>query len=424
MKKVFLIGMMCLMALSMQAQRFAVVGFKAGANVSLSSIDGISETFSTYFRPQGYTPVDRLYIDKALAEQRIQRSNITEEQAVAAGRYMNVSKIVVGKVYISFDGGYQVDVVVLDVESGLQVATDGTTVTPGNYRQSIETLAKRLAGKIAIKYGSTVSPSAPTKKQRTGVEVLYGYLKIFPNELGSFQSEPTSVIAQINNQAQHGYNNWRIPTEEELSLLQANNYLGAGKYMSRESKNGIVLLVTNGDDYATVQAEARRREQERIAERERILRERQERRAAKEAETARLKALGLVDLGLPSGTLWKDKNETGGYNNYFTYEQAVNQFGDKLPTEEQLKELRDKCRWSPTGSGYKVTGPNGNSIVLPAAGSRDCDGDVGGVGSYGRYWSSSPSGSEGAWYLGVDSGGVGMGYYNRCDGRSVRLVQD
>jgi hypothetical protein len=48
-----------------------------------------------------------------------------------------------------------------------------------------------------------------------------------------------------------------------------------------------------------------------------------------------------VNLGLPSGTFWKDKNEIGGWNNYFTYEQALNQFGDRLPTKEQLQELKD-----------------------------------------------------------------------------------
>jgi len=48
-----------------------------------------------------------------------------------------------------------------------------------------------------------------------------------------------------------------------------------------------------------------------------------------------------VNLGLPSGTFWKDKNETGGWNNYFTYEQTLNQFGDRLPTKEQLQELKD-----------------------------------------------------------------------------------
>ncbi|MBR4787038.1 MAG: hypothetical protein IK013_04065 [Bacteroidales bacterium] len=323
---------------------------------------------------------------------------------------MNVSKIVVGKVYISFDGGYQVDVVVLDVESGLSVANAGTTVAPGSYRQSIETLAKQLAGKIAISPGSTVKPQPttqnPTPKQRTSVEVLYGYLKIFPKELGVFQSEPTSVIAQINKQAQHGYNNWRIPTNEELSLMRANNYLGSGEYMTKESKHGIVLLVADGEDYATLQAE----EQARIKAEQ----EEQERKA-------RLKAQGYVDLGLPSGTKWKDKNEEGGF---YTYEEAVSKFGNKLPTKVQFEELLNSCTWSWTGSGYKVTGPNGQSITLPAAGSRYCSGGVYSVGSNGYYWSSTPIGSDSAWFLYFHSGYHSMKYYGRCGGLSVRLVQD
>lgn len=398
--KLLCFSLLCLMACTLQAQRIAVVGFNAGANVSLADIDGISETFSTYFNPQGYTPVDRLNIDKALAELRIQRSSITESQAVDAGKYMNVSKIVVGKVYVSFDGGYQVDVTVLDVQSGLRVAGDGITVARGSFRQSIQTLATRLAGKIAITPGSTVKPQPapqnPTLKQRTSVEVLYGYLKIFPNELGVFQAEPTSIIAQINKQAQHGYNNWRIPTNEELSLMRANNYLGSGEYMTKESKHGIVLLVSDGEDYATLQAE----------------------------EQARIKAeqQSYVDLGLPSGTKWKDKNEEGGF---YTYEEAVSKFGNKLPTKVQFKELLNSCTWSWTGSGYKVTGPNGQSITLPAAGYRGCHGGVCIPGPCGHYWSSTPSSDSGyAWYLTFNSGGHDMNHDYRCSGLSVRLVQD
>ena len=130
---------------------------------------------------------------------------------------------------------------------------------------------------------------------------------------------------------------------------------------------------------------------------------------------------GYVDLGLPSGTLWKDTNESGGF---YTYEETVNRFGDKLPTKEQCEELKDKCQWTWNGSGYEVTGPNGNSIFLPVAGYRDCDGDVRVAGSYGGYWSSTPGGSEEAWSLSFDSGGVYMGSDYRCLGRSVRLVQD
>ena len=131
-----------------------------------------------------------------------------------------------------------------------------------------------------------------------------------------------------------------------------------------------------------------------------------------------------VDLGLPSGTKWKSVNETGGKDGFYTYDDAVAAFGDQLPTKEQCEELINACEWSWTGSGYKVTGPNGQSITLPAAGYRGCNGDVNGVGSYGYYWSSSPYESGRAWSLGFYSGNHDMYYYIRCIGRSVRLVQD
>lgn len=414
MKKLLLLSVMCLAALTMNAQRCAVLEFKARVGISQSDVEGISAIFTTYFRPAGYTMVERTQIDKVIDEQGFQRSNITESQMVRIGKILNVSKIVVGDINVVM-GQYNVDVRVINVETGSISATEGATFATSSYRASMQSVATKLAAKIAIKPGATVQAApAATAKKRTSVEVLYGYLKIFPNELGVFQSEPTSVIRQINAQAQHGYNNWRIPTNEELSLMRANNYLGSGEYMTRENKRGIVLLVSDGDDYQTLQAEEQARikaEQERRAAEER----------AKQERLAYLKAQGLVDLGLPSGTLWKDKNEEGGF---YTYEQALNKFGDRLPTKEQFEELESKCQWSWTGSGYKVTGPNGNSISLPAAGFCDCNGGVYCVGFNGYCWSSSPKDSEDAWYLFFYSGNVGMGKDYPCYGRSVRLVQD
>lgn len=64
----------------------------------------------------------------------------------------------------------------------------------------------------------------------------------------------------------------------------------------------------------------------------------------------------------------------------------------RMPTKTEQDELRTKCKWVWTTlngvNGYKVIGPNGNSIFLPAAGymSEDALNDA---GSYGRYWSSS-----------------------------------
>ena len=145
-----------------------------------------------------------------------------------------------------------------------------------------------------------------------------------------------------------------------------------------------------------------------------------------------------VDLGLPSGLKWATCNvgatkpeEYGGYyawgeteekENYdeSTYKWCNGSYntmtkyciddgltvldpeddvahvkwgGDwRMPTKVELNELRNNCTWTWTTqnnvNGYKVTGPNGNSIFLPAAGYRDGTGLLE-RGSYGYYWSGS-----------------------------------
>ena len=131
-------------------------------------------------------------------------------------------------------------------------------------------------------------------------------------------------------------------------------------------------------------------------------------------------AQDYVDLGLPSGTLWKRQNESG----FYTYEQAINRFGNKLPERHHFVELINECTWIWMDDyGYKVVGPNGNSITFPAAGGRRCDDDVDGVGRFGAFWSSTPSGSDYVWCFDFNSTQIKMHGYARCFGLSVRLVQ-
>lgn len=69
-----------------------------------------------------------------------------------------------------------------------------------------------------------------------------------------------------------------------------------------------------------------------------------------------------VDLGLPSGILWKSTNETELYDYY----SAMDKFGNKLPTVEQWEELKKYCTWEWTENGYKIIGPNNNYIFICA----------------------------------------------------------
>ena len=384
MKKLFSLCLICLLAVSAMAQRAAIMEFKAGVGISQADVDGLSGIFTTYFRPSGYTMIERTQIDRIIDEQQLQRSSLTESQMVRIGELLNLSKIVIGDVNIVM-GQYNVDVRVINVESGTIAATEGATFAGSSYREGMKNLAQKLAAQIAIGAGPTVGAQPSANPQpRTTPYVVYGYLKVFPNDLGTFDAEPLQVISRLNQSQQFGYGSWRLPTNEELALMRANNLIGSGNYMTRENKKGIVRLVTDKEKGVVVTVPA-----------------------------------GYVDLGLSSGTYWKETNESGFYN----YDNAVSKFGDKLPTKEQLEELKNECEWTWTGNDYKVTGPNGESIMLPAAGYRYCNGGVGGVGTVGHYWSSTPNSSDSAWCLYCNSSEVTMYLYTSCSGHSVRLVQ-
>lgn len=83
-----------------------------------------------------------------------------------------------------------------------------------------------------------------------------------------------------------------------------------------------------------------------------------------------------VDLGLPSGTLWSNINESGYYNlnkiNSSFYD--INFKVEDLPTKEQFRELISNCTFECSRGGYKVIGKNGRSIFLPALGKISTDG--------------------------------------------------
>ncbi len=99
----------------------------------------------------------------------------------------------------------------------------------------------------------------------------------------------------------------------------------------------------------------------------------------------------------------------------------------RMPTKAEQDELCNNSTWqwiTLNGvNGYRVTGPNGNSIFLPAAGCR-YGSVVNDQSSFGYYWSSSLNSSDSysAYYLVFYSSGYVWDYYYRYGGRSVRPV--
>ena len=170
----------------------------------------------------------------------------------------------------------------------------------------------------------------------------------------------------------------------------------------------------------------------------------------------------LIDLGLPSGILWADRNigadapeKAGDYFRFgettlFTENSPKYVYDDidgsiagterdaatvnlgknyRMPTFEQIKELLDECKWKWTKQngvkGMKVTGPNGNSIFFPASGYRyNSSGTLYSVGSNGYYWSASPYSDYYGRTLYFDSSNWYWNYYYRANGFPVRAVAE
>ena len=100
----------------------------------------------------------------------------------------------------------------------------------------------------------------------------------------------------------------------------------------------------------------------------------------------------------------------------------------RMPTMAEQDELRTKCTWLWTTlngiNGYKVTGPNGNSIFMPVAGYRAGSGVF--YSDNGWSWSSSLGSyyNGSAFYLDFYLDDYDSSTYDRCYGLSVRPVTE
>ncbi|MBQ2908060.1 MAG: hypothetical protein IJE47_09890 [Bacteroidales bacterium] len=182
------------------------------------------------------------------------------------------------------------------------------------------------------------------------------------------------------------------------------------------------------------------------------------------ATTASLNGHEWVDLGLPSGTKWATCNVGAStpeqYGTYFAwgellpkdeyksdnylakdislddisgnaeYDVAAARWGGdwRMPTNTELQELSANCTWTWTKlnnvKGYKIIGPNGNSIFLPITGYFDGSYFYSGTCENSLYRSSTPYGSTYAYSLYFDSNGHDVGYGSRFRGYTVRPVRD
>lgn len=175
-----------------------------------------------------------------------------------------------------------------------------------------------------------------------------------------------------------------------------------------------------------------------------------------------LSLINAIDLGLPSGTLWADRNlgadnpedfgdyyrwgETTPYTSVSPeyqfkkpaddiagseYDAATVLLGKNwhMPTFEQIDELIDCCKHEMTSingvTGVRVTVLNGNSIFLPAAGCCYYEThSVGCTGLFGNCLSSTSGNANTVFCLDFFSNVLGWIRNNPANGYNIRPVME
>lgn len=165
-----------------------------------------------------------------------------------------------------------------------------------------------------------------------------------------------------------------------------------------------------------------------------------------------------VDLGLPSRMLWATcnlgANSPEEYGNYYAWAETetkntyvignynynsgietidashdaatINMGGNwHIPTLDDFEELITNCTWTWTSmnevDGCLLTGPNGNSMFLPAAGGMGGE-EVHNDKTCGIYWLNSifPNDTEYAWGILSDADTIKRTSYCRYYGQTIR----
>ena len=203
-----------------------------------------------------------------------------------------------------------------------------------------------------------------------------------------------------------------MQTKVDISDMTAQNLHWQGTSFAAPRAAGIIIAVAN--EYNKKVCEVLRYARE-------VTRQHPQHLLTYEDLSARVADLGgYIDLGLPSGTLWKCENEAGLYENV----DAVAKFGDNLPTKDQYEELANNC------NSYRIRNTlrfisriNGKAIDLPIVGMYDCEGTFCDAEQCGGYWTSSGDDDFWRYCALVQNKELQIGEEGSCCRYSVRLAR-
>lgn len=133
--------------------------------------------------------------------------------------------------------------------SGICITLSAQNYSATQNQQNININLPVIEKKVYVEKYRTVYLDKPRVAKKLSAPVcLMGYLWVYPEDLGDFKQQPHNIITNINRMKSHGRSDWRIPTPDELAVLEANADLvglGDGIYMADSHSNGNLRLVAS-----------------------------------------------------------------------------------------------------------------------------------------------------------------------------------
>ena len=238
-------------------------------------------------------------------------------------------------------------IIVLFLTSIFSFSVKAQSYSVNSNQQQININVPVIEKPVYIEKYRTVYVNKPRVARKLEKPVLLlGYLWVYPEDLGNFKQIPIGVINSVNAQNPYGRNNWRLPTPDELAVMEANGEiigLGNDIYLATDHCNGVLRLVSTEGEYTN-----------------------------------------CVKIG---NTYWSKSNlgttTDSGSGMPLTYQEALNHApsGYRLPTENEMLSL--------VYSGLVRFGDltEGNSLIVPYTSERTTDRSYSSYYTkYGQYW--------------------------------------
>ena len=206
--------------------RIAILDIRAGVGQSASNVTGLEDMLTNELYKSGYfTIIERSRVEQVLKANNLYGKTLSPAQHKVMADKLQVDAVLVGTInYIIRDvknasdgsskiniGEYNVDLRLISA-SGEILSTSAVHAAGKTERETMDLAAQDIVRNL----------DSSVRGAKT-VQVLYDYLYVFPEDLGTFTTNPTNIVAITNRNNSYGYSDWRLPTAEEVQIMQANS---------------------------------------------------------------------------------------------------------------------------------------------------------------------------------------------------------